>query len=66
VLRQQAGMRRARQVATAEAAFAGACDGELAVGPLLDAVADLVGTEMPVATVREMVHEGWFEPVPTA
>ena len=39
VLRQQRGMRRARQVTTAEAAFVGACDGELTVGQIADALA---------------------------
>ena len=63
VLRQQAGMRRARQVTTGEAAFAGACDGDLAVGPLLGAVVDLVGVEVDIATVRDLMGEGWFEPV---
>ncbi len=33
VLRQQRGMRRARQVDTVEAALAGASDGDLTVGP---------------------------------
>ena len=37
VLRQQTGMRRARQVDTVEAALVGACDGELPVGAILDA-----------------------------
>ena len=35
VLRQQRGMRRARQVDTVEAALVGACDGELTVGQIL-------------------------------
>ncbi len=41
VLRQQRGLRRARQVDTIEAGFAGACDGELTVGEILDALAVL-------------------------
>ena len=41
VLRQQRGLRRARQVDTVEAAVAGACDGELTVGQILDALATL-------------------------
>lgn len=61
VLRQQTGMRRARQVSTGEAAFAGACDGDLAVGPLLGAVAELTGTGLDLGPVRELVGEGWFE-----
>ncbi|MGN6781441.1 MAG: DUF7059 domain-containing protein [Marmoricola sp.] len=66
VLRQQTGMRRARQVSTAEAALAGACDGEVPVGPLLAAVAELVGDDadqgLGLETVRELVGEGWLEP----
>jgi hypothetical protein len=64
VLRQQRGFRRARPADTVVAAFAGACDGELAVGPLLDAIAQLLDREpdetrrtyLPV--VRELVDEG--------
>lgn len=65
VLRQQAGMRRARQVSTAEAAFAGACDGEVPVGALLAAVAELVGGDLGIGTVRDLVAEGWLEPAIT-
>ena len=42
VLRQQTGLRRARRVDTVEAALVGACDGELTVGQILDAVAHLL------------------------
>ena len=48
------------------AALAGACDGDLPVGPLLDAIAELLGRD-PVATraaylpvVRELVDEGFL------
>jgi hypothetical protein len=66
VLRQQRGFRRARQADTVVAALAGACDGELAVGPLLDAIAQLLdrdpaetrATYLPV--VRELVDEGFL------
>ena len=66
VLRQQRGFRRARQADTVVAALVGACDGELAVGPLLDAVAQLLDrdpdgtrtTYLPV--VRELVDEGFL------
>ena len=67
VLRQQRGLRRARQVDTVEAALVGACDGELSVGQILDAVAQLLDRD-PVATretylpvVRELVLEGFLE-----
>ena len=66
VLRQQRGFRRARTVDTAVAALAGACDGELSVGQILDAVAQLLAldpaetraTYLPV--VRELVDEGFL------
>ena len=38
VLRQQTGLRRARRVDTVEAALTGACDGDLTVGQILDAL----------------------------
>ncbi len=67
VLRQQRGFRRARQVDTVLAAAVGACDGELAIGPILDAVAQLLDRD--AATLREeylpevaaMVREGYLE-----
>ena len=66
VLRQQRGLRRARQVDTVEAAFVGACDGDLSVGQILDAVSQLLeldpqqtrDTYLPVA--RELVREGFL------
>lgn len=68
VLRQQRGLRRARQVDTVEAGLVGACDGELAVGQILDALAQLLERDaaetrtayLPV--VRELVAEGFLEP----
>jgi methylase of polypeptide subunit release factors len=60
VLRQQAGMRRARQVSTGEAAFVGACDGDLTVRALLAAVADLTDQTVAPAAVRELVADGWL------
>lgn len=67
VLRQQRGLRRARGADTVEAALVGACDGELSVGQILDALSDLLGldpaqareTYLPV--VRELVAEGYLE-----
>jgi hypothetical protein len=66
VLRQQRGFRRARQADTVVAALVGACDGDLPVGQLLDAIAELLGrdpaettaTYLPV--VRELVDEGFL------
>jgi hypothetical protein len=67
VLRQQRGFRRARTADTVEAAFLGACDGDLTVGQLLGAlgallerdVTELRETYLPV--VRELVGEGFLE-----
>lgn len=67
VLRQQRGMRRARQADTVEAALVGACDGELTVAQILGALAQLLGADADelvrtrVATVRELVVEGFLE-----
>jgi len=71
LLRQQTGLRRARSVDTVTAAVVGACDGDLAVGAILDAVAELLGldpaqtrdTHLPV--LRELVVEGYLTPRPT-
>jgi hypothetical protein len=60
VLRQQTGLRRGRQVDTATAALVGACDGDLALGRLLAAVEQLTGSPVPLATVRELVTEGFL------
>ena len=65
VLRQQRGMRRARQVDTVEAALAGASDGELTLAQLLAALAQLLGPEGSkgerLAGVRELIGEGFLE-----
>ena len=69
VLRLQRGVRRARHVDTVEAGFVGACDGDLPVGRLLDALAQLTGADPAdlrttyVPVVRELVEEGFLEPV---
>src|SRR5690606_6990886 len=59
VLRQQRGLRRAYRADTVIAAFVGACDGELDVGQLLDAIAGLL--ELDSAATREtylpVVHD---------
>ncbi|TYL49906.1 class I SAM-dependent methyltransferase [Nocardioides sp. BGMRC 2183] len=52
VVRQQAGLRRARQADTVTAAVVGACDGDLSVGQILDAVGELL--ERDAATLREV------------
>ncbi|MGC9543586.1 DUF7059 domain-containing protein [Streptomyces sp. UG1] len=68
VLRQHRGMRRATQVDTVGAGFAGVCDGSLSAGRILDAIAQLMG-EDPVllrdrtpAQIRLLVEQGFIEP----
>ncbi|WP_037574668.1 DUF7059 domain-containing protein [Phaeacidiphilus oryzae] len=68
VLRQQRGMRRATKVDTVGAGFAGACDGELTAGQILDAIAALLGedparlrADTPSA-IRMLVEQGFLEP----
>jgi len=66
VLRQRDGLRRARQADTVEAALVGACDGELATGQLLDAIAQLLQVDPTetrkayVPVVRELVAQGFL------
>ncbi|MBZ5739112.1 DUF7059 domain-containing protein [Nocardioides mangrovi] len=66
VLRQQRGLRRARQADTVEAALVGACDGDLTVGQILDAVSQLLDLdpaetrEAYLPTARELVREGFL------
>ncbi|MDC0770669.1 N5-glutamine methyltransferase family protein [Streptomyces sp. HD] len=68
VLRQHRGMRRATQVDTVGAGFAGVCDGSLSAGRILDAIAQLM-SEDPVllrdrtpAQIRLLVEQGFLEP----
>jgi methylase of polypeptide subunit release factors len=68
VLRQNRGMRRATQVDTVGAGFAGVCDGSLSAGRILDAIAQLMG-EDPVllrdrtpAQIRLLIEQGFLEP----
>ncbi|WP_370246962.1 methyltransferase [Nocardioides sp.] len=68
VLRQQRGFRRARSVDTVLAGFVGACDGDLTVGQLLDALADLLDADAAAVRedylpqVAELVEDGFLEP----
>ncbi|MFT4262818.1 MAG: class I SAM-dependent methyltransferase [Nocardioides sp.] len=66
VLRQQRGLRRAHQADTITAALVGACDGELALGQLLDAISSLLDLD-PAATredylplARTLVEQGFL------
>jgi hypothetical protein len=69
VLRQRRGLCRARQVDTVEAAFAGACDGDLSVGQIIDALAHLVERDRDdlaaayLPAVRLLVEQGYLHPV---
>lgn len=65
VLRRQLGMRRAERVDTVLAGLAGACDGDLTVGQLLDALAELLDTDTTphAELVRRLIVEGFFRPV---
>ncbi len=71
VLRQQRGMRRAHRADTVVAGLVGACDGELTVGQILDALATLLERdagmlrEAYVGEVRELVAEGFLDRVGT-
>ncbi len=66
VVRQQRGFRRARQVDTVEAALIGACDGDLSLGQILDAVAEITDADadalhtryLPLA--RDLLDEGFL------
>jgi hypothetical protein len=67
LLRQQRGLRRARQVDTAEAALVGASDGDLTAAQIVDAVALLLSEDAGtlrnelVEPLRELVAEGFLE-----
>ncbi len=66
VLRQQRGLRRARRRRHGRGGLVGACDGDLTVGQILDALASLLerdrdelrATYLPV--VGELVAEGFL------
>jgi hypothetical protein len=68
VLRQRRGLCRARQVDTVEAAVAGASDGELTLGQILDALAVLLERDRHqlatayLPSVRSLVREGFLAP----
>jgi hypothetical protein len=66
VLRQQRGMRRAHQADTVVAGFVGACDGELTVGQIFDALGTLLERESLAedyaGEARALVADGFLEP----
>lgn len=67
VLRQQRGFRRAVEADTGLAAVLGACDGELPLGVVIDAVAGLLEVEAAVLRtdllprLRTLIADGWFD-----
>jgi len=67
LLRQQRGLRRARQVDTAEGALVGASDGDLTAAQILDAVSVLLSQDAAtlrrsmLGPLRELVTEGFLE-----
>ncbi|MEU7000282.1 methyltransferase [Nonomuraea sp. NPDC046570] len=63
VLRQTRGLRRSTDVGTVEAALAGVCDGDLALGPLLNVIAELVdnGESLNPDALRPLIAEGYFQ-----
>lgn len=69
VLRQGGGLRRELRVDPALAAVVGACDGELPLGVISDAVAELLGVDAAalapavLTEVRELVIDGVLTPV---
>jgi methylase of polypeptide subunit release factors len=66
VLRQQRGMRRAHRADTVVAGLVGACDGDLSVGQVLDALGTLLDRgglrEEYAGEVRGLVAEGFLTP----
>jgi len=66
VLHLRDALQRTRQVDTIEAALVGACDGDLTVGQILHALADLLDRpELPVSAlpaVRDLLIEGFLHP----
>jgi hypothetical protein len=67
VLRRQRGLRRAEQVDTVLAGLVGACDGDLSVGQILSALADLLDRPLEdmlrdyLPDVRRLVVEGFLD-----
>lgn len=66
VVRQQHGLRRARQVDTVEAGLIGACDGELSIGQIIDALAQLLDCDARelrtsyAESVRSLFEDGYL------
>lgn len=69
ILRHNRGMRRATKVDTVGAGFVGACDGSLAAGDIVDAIAHLLGEERVMLrdrvpeSLRLLTEQGFVAPV---
>jgi hypothetical protein len=67
-LHQGGGFGRSLPLDTAQAALIGACDGELPVGAIIDAIAQLLGADAPdlraelLPRVRALLDDGFLEP----
>jgi hypothetical protein len=67
LVRSPRGMRRVRTLTTAEAGMVGACDGDLSVGQIASALADLLGVDATglraelAASARTLAMEGFLE-----
>lgn len=70
VYRRPSGFGRAAEVDTGLAAVTGACDGELPLGVLIDAVADLLDVDAAALTadllprLRPLIEDGFLRPTP--
>lgn len=66
LLRQREGLHRVARIGTVEAALASVCDGTMPVGPLLDAIAELMGEDQETIrertpdALRTLISEGFF------
>ncbi|MGH1561193.1 DUF7059 domain-containing protein [Mumia sp. DW29H23] len=66
MVRLQRGVRRAKQLDTVEAGLVGACDGDLTVGQILDALAQILGQDAAelrrttLPAVRTLVADGYL------
>ncbi|MEU3310577.1 class I SAM-dependent methyltransferase [Nocardiopsis sp. NPDC055551] len=66
LLRQREGLHRVARIGTVEAALASVCDGTMPVGPLLDAIAELMGEDQETVrertpdALRTLISEGFF------
>ena len=66
VLRQQRGFRRAVEADTALAGVLGACDGDLPLGAIIDALAGLLAVDPAALRVdvlprfRSLIADGWL------